>query len=61
MYNTIYGPEWLKTIPGATDKLTSGESIIVGNKVYAVCSDCLSVVQVNKAIFGSLHHCNRIE
>ena len=30
---------------------------VVGNKLYAVCLDCGSLVQLNKPIIGSMHVC----
>lgn len=30
---------------------------IVGNKIYTICGDCESLVQINKRFFGSIHIC----
>ena len=38
-------------------QLEKGEIIKVGNKLYAKCKECGSLVRINKPIFGSLHVC----
>lgn len=30
---------------------------VIGNKMYAVCNDCDSIVCLNKFLFGSIHIC----
>lgn len=32
-------------------------TFVVGNSIYGTCSDCGSLVKVNKFIFGSFHIC----
>jgi hypothetical protein len=39
------------------DLLKAGLLTRVGNRIYAVCSVCGKVVQVNKPVVGSLHVC----
>jgi hypothetical protein len=38
-------------------RLTDGKAVMRGSKVYALCPDCDSVVQVNKFLFGAMHLC----
>jgi hypothetical protein len=58
-YKEIYGPSWIDTLPTKMfNDLLEGRSIILGGKIYCVCSDCLTVVQTNKTFFGSLHVCS---
>ena len=54
----FYGPDWLRHVPDAVDKLSKGESIVIGNKIYRVCPNCRRVVQINKSVFGSAHFCD---
>ncbi len=31
--------------------------IIVGNKIYAKCAECGTLIRINKPLFGSMHIC----
>ncbi len=35
-----------------------GKLLKIGNSVYGICSDCGSMVKINKPIIGSLHICS---
>lgn len=37
--------------------MTIGEVISIGRRMYATCTRCRRVVQLNKVLFGSLHIC----
>lgn len=37
--------------------LIRGKPFIVGNKVMAVCSECGTLVRLDKPLLGSLHLC----
>jgi hypothetical protein len=39
-------------------QLLRGEVVRVGTKLYGWCSDCQSVVRINKPIIGALHLCS---
>ncbi len=41
------------------DRLARGESVVVGNAIYAICPNCRALVKINKWLFGSLHVCSR--
>jgi hypothetical protein len=58
-YPEIYGPEWMSSLPtDLISKLHHGDSIVLGNKIYQVCSDCRQVVRINKPLLGSMHICS---
>jgi len=38
--------------------LSPGDMIVIGNKVYGVCTSCRAFVRINKPILGSAHVCN---
>lgn len=38
-------------------RLLRGEIVQVGSKLYALCSDCRSVVHINKFLLGAMHLC----
>lgn len=40
-----------------TEKLRRGEIVAIDGKLYALCSDCGSVIRINKPLFGALHFC----
>lgn len=42
----------------ADSKENKQNLIIAGNKIYAFCGECGSLVRVNKPIVGSLHLCS---
>lgn len=51
------GPSWLIGNKSLIEKLSNGESIIVGGNIYRVCPGCRHVIKTNKTFFGSLHFC----
>ena len=58
-YNKIYGPSWVSHLPANLHQdLFDGKSIILGSKIYQVCSDCHQVVHINKLFWGSIHVCD---
>ena len=54
----FFGPAWLQNMPEEVEKLIKGENVVIGNKIYSLCTDCNQVICVNKPIFGSAHFCN---
>ena len=38
--------------------LRMGETVPVGNKLYALCGKCKELICVNKFLFGSMHFCD---
>lgn len=38
-------------------EMKPGDTFIVGNKWYGLCSCCMRLVRINKPFFGSLHLC----
>jgi hypothetical protein len=40
------------------EQLQNGKIVSIGNKMYAICSKCQNIVQINKFVLGSLHICN---
>ena len=54
----FYADEWVHHLPlDMKQALARGETLVVGSKVLRVCPQCLTVIQLNKAIFGSMHFC----
>lgn len=37
--------------------MKAGHVYIIDGKAYGICSNCRSLVRVDKPIFGSLHYC----
>ena len=55
----VRGPAWLETLDqGQKDRLAQGLSIVLGDRVYAVCRGCMTVIWMNKPLVGSLHLCS---
>lgn len=42
-------------------ELRKGKILRVGNGLYGMCTDCESIIKINKFIFGSLHVCLTVE
>lgn len=43
--------------PSIHERLKRGETVQVGNGLYALCGYCEKVVKMNKFLFGSIHSC----
>ena len=41
------------------DELRKGKLININGSIYGMCSDCHSMIKVNKFLFGSLHMCKK--
>ena len=55
----VTGPAWVATLDSAQkERLAQGLSITLGDRLYAVCRGCMTVVWVNKPLFGSVHLCS---
>ena len=54
----FYAEPWVHCLPDdMRAALARGETVAVGGKILVVCRGCMSVIQVNKPIFGSWHLC----
>ena len=45
------------THKSAFERMTKGEIVEMNNKLYGICSECGSLVRIDKPIFGSIHLC----
>lgn len=58
IFHEFLAEAWVHTLPpDYLDDLRRGRSVVVGNKILAICHGCHTVIQVNKLLFGSVHYC----
>ena len=55
----VTGPTWVAALDQSQkDRLAQGLCVTLGSRIYSVCRGCMTVIQLNKPVVGSLHLCS---
>ena len=58
LYHLISCPYWVENLPlNLKEDLYCGKSIVLGNKIYQICSNCRKLICLNKFLLKDLHFC----